>query len=125
VAGTGLGRGQPTLVPAVHTDFVFAAIGEELGLIVALPLLAVYLVYTLHGLAVANRLSDEFSTLLVAGLSVLLGLQTIIITAGNLQVLPLTGITLPFISYGGSSILANYLALGMMLRLSADARRRW
>ncbi|HUE75872.1 MAG TPA: FtsW/RodA/SpoVE family cell cycle protein [Chloroflexota bacterium] len=124
VAGTGLGRGQPTLVPAVHTDFVFAAIGEELGLIIALPLLAVYLVFTLHGLAVANRMNDEFSTLLVAGLSVLLGLQTIIITAGNLQVLPLTGITLPFISYGGSSILANYLALGIMLRLSADARRR-
>ena len=121
--GTGLGAGLPTIgghlpIPAVHTDYPLAALGEELGLIGLLAILGLYLVVIERGLRIAAAAQDEFRALLAAGLSLVIGLQAFIIAAGNLKVIPLTGITLPFISYGGSSLLANALVIGLLLALS-------
>ena len=119
VAGTGPGYGAPGLIPAVYTDFPFAVIGEEFGLIGALGLVAVYLILTVRGFRVALDLGDNFPGLLAMGLTTAIGLQALIILAGNLKMVPLTGITLPFISYGGSSLVTNFIILGLLLRLSA------
>ncbi|MFL5680091.1 MAG: FtsW/RodA/SpoVE family cell cycle protein [Chloroflexota bacterium] len=123
ILGTGLGNGLPTVggrlpIPAVHTDFPFAALGEELGLIGVLAILGVYLVVVVRGLRIAASAADDFRALLAAGLSLVVGVQAFIIAAGNLKMIPLTGITLPFISYGGSSLLANALVIGLLLALS-------
>jgi cell division protein FtsW (lipid II flippase) len=123
VLGTGLGAGLPTVggrlpIPAVHTDFPLAALGEELGLIGILALLGLYLVVIERGLRIAASAADEFRALLAAGLSLVVGVQAFIIAAGNLKLIPLTGITLPFISYGGSSLLANAIVVGLLLALS-------
>ncbi len=136
--GVGLGAGLPTIaghlpVPAVHTDYPLAALGEELGLTGLLAIFGLYLVIVERGLRIAAAAQDEFRALLAAGLSLVIGVQAFIIAAGNLKLIPLTGITLPFISYGGSSLLANAIAAGLLLALS-DAgavppppprRRRW
>jgi cell division protein FtsW (lipid II flippase) len=123
ILGTGLGNGLPTVggrlpIPAVHTDFPFAALGEELGLIGVLAILGVYLVVIVRGLRIAASAADDFRALLAAGLSLVVGVQAFIIAAGNLKMIPLTGITLPFISYGGSSLLANAIVIGLLLALS-------
>ena len=119
--GTGLGQGHPGYVPAAHTDFVIAAIGEELGLVGTLAVVALYLVFLQRGLRVAIRARDSFSALLAAGLTAVVGVQTLVILGGTLRLLPLTGVTLPLISYGGSSILVNFLLIGLLLRISHDA----
>jgi len=121
--GTGLGAGLPTVggrlpIPAVHTDFPFAALGEELGLIGVLAILGLYLVVVERGLRIAASAADDFRALLAAGLSLVVGVQAFIIAAGNLKLIPLTGITLPFVSYGGSSLVANGLVVGLLLALS-------
>ena len=121
--GTGLGAGLPTIggrppIPALHTDFPFAALGEELGLVGILAILGLYLVVIERGLRIAASAPDEFRSILAAGLSLVVGVQAFIIAAGNLKLVPLTGITLPFISYGGSSLLANGLVVGMLIALS-------
>jgi cell division protein FtsW (lipid II flippase) len=121
--GVGLGAGLPTIagnlpVPAVHTDYPLAALGEELGLIGLLAIFGLYLVIVERGLRIAAAAQDEFRALLAAGLSLVIGIQAFIIAAGNLKLIPLTGITLPFISYGGSSLLANAIAVGLLLALS-------
>jgi cell division protein FtsW (lipid II flippase) len=123
ILGTGLGNGLPTVggrlpIPEIHTDFPFAALGEELGLIGLLAILGLYLVVIERGLRIAASAADEFRGLLAAGLSLVVGVQAFIIAAGNLKIVPLTGITLPFISYGGSSLLANALVVGLLLALS-------
>ena len=123
VLGTGLGAGLPEVggrlpIPAVHTDFPFAALGEELGLIGILALLGLYLIVIERGLRIAASAADDFRALLAAGLSLVVGVQAFIIAAGNLKLIPLTGITLPFISYGGSSLLANAIVVGLLLALS-------
>jgi cell division protein FtsW (lipid II flippase) len=123
ILGTGLGAGLPMVggqlpIPAVHTDFPFAALGEELGLIGILGLLGLYLVVIERGLRIAASAADDFRALLAAGLSLVVGVQAFIIAAGNLKLIPLTGITLPFISYGGSSLLANAIVIGLLLALS-------
>ena len=110
--GTGLGAGLPTVggslpIPAVHTDFPFAALGEELGLVGSSAILGLYLVVIERGLRIAASAADDFRSLLAAGLALVVGVQAFIIAAGNLKLIPLTGITLPFISYGGSSLLVN------------------
>ncbi|MBU0495928.1 MAG: FtsW/RodA/SpoVE family cell cycle protein [Chloroflexi bacterium] len=117
--GTGLGRGYPGYIPAVHTDFVFAALGEELGLAGLVAVLALYVLLVGRGIHITLRTGTVFEALLAAGLTSILGLQTLIIVAGVLRIVPLTGITLPFVSYGGSSLLTNYLIVGLLLRLSA------
>jgi cell division protein FtsW (lipid II flippase) len=123
ILGVGLGAGLPTIggrlpVPAVHTDYPLAAIGEELGLIGLLAVLGLYLVVVSRGLRIAASAHDDFRSLLAAGLALVVGVQAFIIAAGNLKLIPLTGITLPFISYGGSSLLANALVVGLLLALS-------
>jgi cell division protein FtsW (lipid II flippase) len=128
ILGTGLGNGLPTVgggqpggIPEIHTDFPFAALGEELGLIGILAILGLYLVIIVRGLRIAAAAADDFRALLAAGLSLVVGVQAFIIAAGNLKLIPLTGITLPFISYGGSSLLANALVVGLLLALSDRA----
>ncbi|HYM83270.1 MAG TPA: FtsW/RodA/SpoVE family cell cycle protein [Candidatus Dormibacteraeota bacterium] len=121
--GTGLGAGLPTVngrmpIPAVHTDFPFAALGEELGLVGILAILGLYLVIVERGLRIAAAAADEFRSLLAAGLALVVGVQAFIIAAGDLKLIPLTGVTLPFISYGGSSLLANALVVGLLLAIS-------
>jgi cell division protein FtsW (lipid II flippase) len=123
ILGVGLGAGLPLIggrlpVPAVHTDYPLAAIGEELGLVGLLAVLGLYLVLVLRGLRIAAAGHDDFRSLLAAGLALVIGVQAFIIAAGNLKLIPLTGITLPFISYGGSSLLANALVGGLLLALS-------
>jgi cell division protein FtsW (lipid II flippase) len=125
--GTGLGAGLPTIagqppIPALHTDFPFAALGEELGLVGILAILGLYLVLVERGLRIASAAQDEFRAILAAGLSLVIGVQAFIIAAGNLKLIPLTGITLPFISYGGSSLFANAVIVGFLIGLSEQAR---
>jgi cell division protein FtsW (lipid II flippase) len=119
VLGTGLGLGSPTLVPAVHTDFSLVAIVEELGLAGGVAVLTLYALLLHRGFKIALGLRDSYSQLLAAGLTTALGVQTLLILGGVLKILPLTGITLPWISYGGSSILANAMIAGMLLGLGA------
>src|SRR4051812_13871193 len=121
--GVGLGAGLPTIggrlpIPAVHTDYPLAALGEELGLIGLLVILGLYLVVIQRGLRIASSAHDDFQSLLAAGLAFVVGVQAFIIAGGNLKLIPLTGITLPFISYGGSSLLANAVVVGLLLALS-------
>jgi cell division protein FtsW (lipid II flippase) len=123
IIGTGLGAGLPTIggrppIPALHTDFPLAALGEELGLVGVMAILGLYLVLIERGLRIAASAQDEFRALLAAGLSLVIGVQAFIIAAGNLELIPLTGITLPFISYGGSSLLANSVIAGLLIALS-------
>jgi cell division protein FtsW (lipid II flippase) len=119
VLGTGLGKGYPDYIPAVHTDFIFAAIGEELGLAGAFALLAAYIAFALRGLHVAIIQPTDYGVLLALGATGTIALQSMIIMAGNLALIPITGITLPFVSYGGSSIVANFVLLALLLRLSS------
>ncbi len=121
--GTGLGAGLPYVgsipaIPAIHTDFAFTALAEELGLIGALAILGLYLVIAERGMRVAATAADDFRSLLAAGLTLVLLVQAAIIVGGNAKLIPLTGITLPFISYGGSSLLANAVVVGLLLALS-------
>lgn len=120
--GAGIGRGFPGYIPAVHTDFVYAAIAEELGMVGAFALVALYLLLVFRGLSITLRQPTDFATLLALGCTLVLALQALVIIAGNLSLIPITGITLPFVSYGGSSILVNYLILAMLLRLSVRGR---
>lgn len=122
--GSGLGRGYPLYVPATHTDFPFIALAEEAGLVAALALLLVYALLVTRGLQLALRASAPFSQLLAAGLTAVLAVQTAVIVGGNLKLIPLTGVTLPFVSYGGSSLLANFLIVGILLRISHEEARR-
>lgn len=122
VFGSGLGQGSPAVVPAIHTDFVFTAIAEELGLAGAIGVLLLYLLLMYRGYHIALRLTSRFrgfEQLLAIGLISIIAIQTFIIVGGNLRVIPLTGVTLPFISYGGSSVLINFLIIGLLLRISA------
>ena len=102
----------------VRETGLLAALGEELGLVGLLAILGLYLVVVQRGLRIAASLHDDFRALLAAGLSLVIGIQACIITAGDLKLIPLTGITLPFVSYGGSSLLANAIAVGLLLALS-------
>jgi cell division protein FtsW (lipid II flippase) len=125
--GTGLGRGTFTntdgdpIIPYLNTDFIYSAIAQELGLIGACGLLLVYMVFVTRGMRIALMAQDGFSKLLAAGLTFGFALQTFIIVGGVLRVIPLTGITLPFVSYGGSSVVANFVLLALLLLVSNRA----
>ena len=127
--GTGLGAsllrgpGGETLIPAPHTDLIYAVITNELGLVGACGLILVYMLFVERGLRTAMLASDSFSKLLAAGLSAVFALQVFVIVGGVTRVIPLTGVTLPFVSYGGSSILANFVLLALLLLVSDRARR--
>jgi cell division protein FtsW (lipid II flippase) len=117
--GTGLGLGDPSTIPESHTDFIFVALGEELGMVGALGLLLCYVLFACRGYQIAMRTRDGFQQLLAAGLTSAIAIQALIITAGTTNLVPLTGITLPFVSYGGSSMLVNFAMIGLLLRVSA------
>ncbi|MFP5297673.1 MAG: FtsW/RodA/SpoVE family cell cycle protein [Actinomycetota bacterium] len=116
--GTGFSQGRPDLIPAAHTDFIFSVIGEELGLLGTSAIVLAFMLLIARGLRIAFNARDDFGQLLAAGLTAILGLQTIIILGGVTRLLPLTGITLPFMSYGGSSMLANFVLLALLVRIS-------
>jgi peptidoglycan glycosyltransferase len=124
ITGTGLSLGSPTKIPAVQTDFIFAAIGEELGLLGTVAIVIAFLLMVGVGLRIAIQARSDFEKLLATGLTVCLGVQTFIILGGVTRLVPLTGITLPFVSYGGSSLLANYSHLAVLLRISSDSVER-
>lgn len=121
--GVGWGQGRPDFIPDVHTDFIFAAFGEEAGLVGTTALLLCYFLIVGRGFATTLRCRDDFETLLGAGLTVLFGLQVFVILGGVTRLIPLTGLTLPFVSYGGSSLVANYVLIALLLRLSANQPR--
>jgi peptidoglycan glycosyltransferase len=121
IFGTGPGLGSPQRIPEAATDFIFAAIAEELGLLGAAAVILAFLLIVGTGLRVAIRCERDFEKLLAAGLAVTLGIQTFVIIGGVTRIIPLTGITLPFISYGGSSLIANYVLLALLLRISNDS----
>lgn len=112
--GVGLGRGMPGVIPAAETDYIFTVIGEEFGIIVGVMVIAFYLVFIVRGMLIALDTKDVFDMLLVFGCTAMLSLQSFIIIAGVIKLIPLTGITLPFISAGGSSMLASMLMLGVI-----------
>jgi cell division protein FtsW (lipid II flippase) len=118
--GSGPGLGSPGFVPVVQSDFVYAAVVEEWGLLGGLAMLACYMVLISRGLRTAARARDPFFMLLAAGICAALGAQTLLILAGTLRLLPITGVTLPFISYGGSSLVTNMIGLALLLVLSGD-----
>ena len=118
IAGTGLGLGNPGRIPAAKTDFIFAAIGEELGLLGTAAIVVAFLLMVGAGLRIATRAHDPFEKLMAAGLTLLLGFQTFLILAGVTRLLPLTGVALPFVSYGGSALVASYVLLALLIRIS-------
>jgi cell division protein FtsW (lipid II flippase) len=120
VLGAGLDMGSPRYIPAVHTDFVIAAIGEELGLAGSLAVVCLFVLLVQRGFVVALDSRSGFSALLAAGLTSVLAFQAFIILAGTLEIVPLTGITLPFVSYGGSSVVANFVLIGLLMRISHE-----
>jgi cell division protein FtsW (lipid II flippase) len=126
-AGKGLGRGVYAttnghpLIPQLNTDFIYSALAQELGLIGSAALLLVYMLFCLRGFRIAMLAQDGFSKLLAVGLTFGFALQTFIIVGGVLRIIPLTGITLPFVSYGGSSVVANFLLLAGLLLVSHRA----
>jgi cell division protein FtsW (lipid II flippase) len=127
--GQGFGQAQLTLpgggslLPAAQTDMIYAVITNELGLFGAAAVIVAYLMFAARGLKTAMLARDSFSTLLASGLTAMLGLQVFVIVGGVTKVIPLTGVTLPFISYGGSSIVANLVLLALLLLVSDRARR--
>lgn len=124
VMGRGPGLGSPTLVPVAQSDFVYAAISEETGLLGGIALLAAYALFLLRGVRIALRATDTYSRLLAAGLTSYNGIQTLVIIGGNLRILPLTGVTLPFVAYGGSSLMTSIVAASVLLVISAASQRR-
>ncbi len=116
MAGVGVGRGFPQRIPFVETDFIFAAFAEELGLLGGAAVVVAYLVLCLRGLATAVRARSDMAALTAVGLVAAFGLQVFVIVGGVTRLIPLTGITLPFVSYGGSSVVSNFILLALLMR---------
>ena len=124
LVGTGLGQGSPTLIPYVGSDFIFAAFGEELGMIGAAGILLLFVVLIGRGLRIGMERTDSFGKLLATGITTILALQTFAIVGGVTRLIPLTGVPLPLVSYGGSSRVATFILLALLVRISAGPWER-
>ncbi|MCX7885582.1 MAG: FtsW/RodA/SpoVE family cell cycle protein [Caloramator sp.] len=116
--GTGLGLGYPQFIPEVHNDFIFSAICEEFGLLGASALILLYILLVYRGLRTAIYATDDYSRLVAVGISSMLAFQIFVVIGGVTKMIPMTGITLPFVSYGGSSMLLNFISLGVLQKIS-------
>ncbi len=121
--GKGLGAGQPYLTPLIQSDLVFTGFGEEIGLAGVMAMLLMYGLIVQRGLRTAMMVKDPFSKLLAGGLSFMFAMQVFVIVGGVTRLIPLTGITTPFLSQGGSSLIANWALIAILARLSDTARR--
>ena len=114
ITQTTLGRGMPEVIPVRSSDYIFAVIGEEFGIIIGIFVIIFYLVFIVRGILIALDARSTYDALLVFGCTAMLSLQSFIIIGGVIKLIPLTGITMPFVSYGGSSILASMIQLGII-----------
>jgi cell division protein FtsW len=124
--GLGLGEGRQKLffLPAPHTDFIFSVIGEELGLVGAMVVVLLFFILTLRGVQIGLSLGDRFGAYLALGITLMISLQAVINMGVVLGLLPTKGLTLPFVSYGGTSLVANLIGVGILLHLSTHVERR-
>lgn len=122
--GTGIGLGYPKFIPEVHTDFIFSAICEEMGIFTGMGIIMLFLILVYRGFKIGIEQENKFYRILALGISVLFGLQSFIILGGVMKMIPLTGITIPFVSYGGSSILSSFISLGILQVASEDLSKK-
>ena len=122
--GTGLGQGQPWITPLANSDYIIASLGEELGLAGLFAIFALYLLFVARGLRIGFAGQDDFGKLLAVGLSFTVALQCFIVIGGVTRVIPLTGLTTPFLAAGGSSLVANWIIVALLLRLSDTVRNQ-
>jgi cell division protein FtsW (lipid II flippase) len=119
--GRGIGLGNPNLIPEVKTDFIFSAICEEVGIFGGIAVILLYFILVYRGFKISLYIKDSFKKLVALGITLMFGFQTFIIIGGVIKFIPLTGITLPFISYGGSSLTSGFIALGILQALSKES----